>query len=526
MAVKKSITVLGVEADGLRGVRLEEDGGQWSVADQEFWPTGMGGAQSTADESGEAADAGTAREGARPSEDVGQGAARPADFDQPSDEDRYAALVEALKEAAKRFGTHEVVLSMPLKSLLVKVSRTLVEEREHLAEKADEELGKVSPFPDESPVIGMEVVAETDRELVTVFAALPSAEAEEIGDALDEAKVRVTRTDITALGWLRTLWPRIFQGNGDQGAGDAPSTLNPQSSPSSRKVVLMDFDDGWDIIVLDESSPSLLRGLGRISDPAELGREVMLSLLRAGGAAEVGEIVVFSKGGGDPAIIERLSMLAPVRSILLSNSDDLQSSSSAPSTPFGGIEGVARRTQEDATLDVTPADWAELRTEARFTKKLMVFLAAAAAGWILLMGVLVGVPCVYGQTTERQKTISKRHAKAYKEVKEMQDKVKLVQQYSDHARGSLEMLKAVSDRMPEGITLTSFSYKRGERLSVAGEAAQPTDVYDFKNALTEAETEDGEKLFTAVTLTGPSQSRGGIHKFSIDGSFVSEEEGK
>ena len=87
------------------------------------------------------------------------------------------------------------------------------------------------------------------------------------------------------------------------------------------------------------------------------------------------------------------------------------------------------------------------------------------------------------------------------------------------------MLKAVSDRMPEGITLTSFSYKRGERLSVVGEAKQPTDVYEFKNALTEAATEDDEKLFTEVTLMGPSQSRG-VHKFSIEGSFVSEEEGK
>ena len=144
---------------------------------------------------------------------------------------------------------------------------------------------------------------------------------------------------------------------------------------------------------------------------------------------------------------------------------------------------------------------------------------------MLLMGVLFGVPFVYGQMTEHQKTLSKRHAKAYKEVKEMCDKVKLVQQYSDHARGSLEMLKAVSDRMPAGITLTSFSYKRGERLSVVGEAAQPTDVYEFKNALTEAATEDGEKLFAAVTLTGPSQSRG-VHKFSIDGSFEVEEEGK
>ena len=500
--MKKEITVIGVEAEGIRGIRLEENKAEWVVADCEFWPVSGNGEQETGNrEEGES----TSSSAATPV-DENAGGGLSSDGDEQTPEDRYAATVEALKAAAKRFGTHEVVLSMPLKSLLVKVSRTSVEDRDRLFEMASEEIGAVSPFPDEMPVAGTETVAETDQELVSVFAALPEAGAAEIGDALDEAKVRVLRTDVTALGWLRTLWPQI-------------------SPDAGRKVVLMDFDDGWDMAVLDESAPSLLRGLGRMTDPAVLGREVMLSLLRAGVATETKEIVIFSKTPVDEEIVARLSQLAPVRSVPLLGNGEWGTGNGEPSALFGGVEGVARRTQEGSSLDVTPADWTELRTEARFKKKLIAFLAAAAAGWVLLMGVLFGVPFVYGQLTERQKTLSKRHARAYGEVKEMRDKVKLVQQYSDHARGSLEMLKAVSDRMPEGITLTSFTYKRGERLSIVGEAQQPTDVYAFKNALTEAATEDEEKLFTEVTLTGPSQSRG-VHKFSIEGSFVSEEEGK
>lgn len=478
--MKKSITVIGVEAEGIRGVRLEEDGAQWVIADGEFWPFGEGEEPSAA-ASGES--------------DGDQSQTAPADEDEAAPKDRYETMVHAFQGAAKRFNTHEVVLSMPLKSLLVKVARTSVEDRDHLGETANAELGSISPFPDETPATGIETVSETDKELVNVIAALPAAEASEIGDALDEAKVRVTRTDVTALGWLRTLWPRIFT-----------------QETMSRRVLLMDFDDGWDVAVLDDGAPSLLRGLGRITDPAELGREVLLSLIRSGMGAETGEIVVFSKGDVDAAIIERLKDFAPVR---IERVDE----------PEGGVEGVARRTQEGALLDVTPTDWAELRTEARFKKKLFAFIAIAAAGWGLLMGVLFGVPMVYGQMTEHQKSLSKRHATAYKEVDEMRKKVKLVQQYSDHARGALEMLKAVSDRMPEGITLTSYNYRRGERLSIVGEAAQPTDVYEFKNALTDAATEDDEKLFSVVNLTGPTQSRG-VHKFSIEGLFGAEEEGK
>ena len=482
--MKNHITVLGIEAEGIRGVRLEEEGTERTIVDSNYWP--FDGKA----EDGENASEGQAADAAAPNADQSV-----AD-DTADAPDRYAAMVEAMRDAAKRFGTREVVLSVPLSSLLVKVSRMSLEDRDHLAEKAGIELVKVSPFPDETPVTGVEMVAETDKELVTLLAAFPDAAAADIGDALDEAKVRVTRTDITAMGWLRTLWPRIFTDGASEG----------------RKVVLMDLDNGWDVTILDDGALSLLRGIGNVADAGELAREVMLSMLRAGASGKAGEIVIFSRTDVDAAFAERLEQFAPVRIERLSEE-------------YGGVEGVARRTLEGSSLDVTPQEWVELRTEARFTKKLIVFLAAAAAGWLLLMGVLFGVPFVYGHMTERQKRISKRHAVAYNEVKEMRDKVKLVQQYSDHARGSLEMLKAVSDRMPAGITLTSFNYRRGERLSIVGEAQQPTDVYEFKNALTDAATEDEEKLFAEVTLTGPSQSRG-VHKFTIEGSFEAAEDGK
>ena len=330
--MKKAITVIGVEAEGIRGIRLEENKAEWVVADCEFWPTTGNEPPADGDDASDVA-AGETPPSATAADENGQST-------DPSPEDRYVATVEALKAAAKRFGTHEMVLSMPLKSLLVKVSRTSVEDRDRLFEMASEEIGTVSPFPDETPVTGTETVAETDQELVSVFAALPEAGAAEIGDALDEAKVRVLRTDVTALGWLRTLWPQI-------------------SPDAGRKVVLMDFDDGWDMAVLDESAPSLLRGLGRMTDPAELGREVMLSLLRAGVATETKEIVIFSKTPVDEGIVKRLSQLAPVRPVSLMGNGDPSTLNSQLSTldSFGGVEGVARRTQEGSSLDVTPADW-------------------------------------------------------------------------------------------------------------------------------------------------------------------------
>ena len=41
--MKKSITVIGIESDGVRGIRLEQNGVEWAVADREFWEFGGDG---------------------------------------------------------------------------------------------------------------------------------------------------------------------------------------------------------------------------------------------------------------------------------------------------------------------------------------------------------------------------------------------------------------------------------------------------------------------------------------------------
>lgn len=488
--MKTQITVLGVEAGGVRGIRLEQNGPEWKRADSAFWPFA---AETPA---ADGADGSTALSDLGEADETGG--------------DVYSGMVEAFSDAVKRFGTREVVLSVPLSKLLVKVFRSPVDSSGVSEETALAELGGVSPFPDETPVVGTEVIAESDREVTSLIAALPESSAVDIGDALDEANVRIVRTDIASLGWLRSFWGRIYpDGNVVQ----------------SRKLVLFDnLDSGWDAVVLDCGVPSIMRGFGDIADCEELSREVMLTLIRAGAVAEASETVVFSKHAEDPQTVSQLEPFGAVRWEIIGEDAD----GNEAECRFCGVEGVAMRTAEAASLDITPAEWAELRTEARFRRKLTAFLIAAAAGWALVMGALFGVPVVYGQLADRQKAESKRHAPQYKAVKEMRDKAKLVQQYSDHARGSLEMLKAVSDRMPEGVTLTSFNYRRGDKLSLSGEAQQPTDVYEFKNALAAAETEadeDGEteKIFENVNLTGPSLSRG-VHKFSIEVNFQSEED--
>ena len=479
----KEVTVLGLEGSVLRGLRLEESGKEFAVASSETWSIA---AASDLPETPE-------------NPEVPESPGAPEDPESAAPEESAVdRLAGAFAAAVQMFGTHEFVLSLPLSKLLVETVRVPVERRDELETVANEALDRISPFPDESYRAGVEVVAETDRDVVAVVAALPDAVSLEIGDALDAAKARIVRTDATALGRLRTLWPRIVSGGA-----------------VGRRLVLMDLDDGWDFMVLDDDAPVVLRGLGTVATAAELGREVMLGLIRcesAAGPRDVGEIVVVANAAPDADVQEKLAAYGPVRVEILGEDD-----------AYAGVEGVANRTMEGTALDVTPEAWDTALKEARFKKRLTIGMAVAGGIWLLAMLVLFGVPLGFGWLTDRQKSASKRHQAIYRKVSDTKERVKLVRRYSDHARGALEMLKVISDRMPEEVTLDNLQYRRGESVRVSAKAAQPTDAYAFRDALDAATMDDDTRLFSEVILS-EVRNRGGGTGFSIEAKFTPEEE--
>ena len=320
---------------------------------------------------------------------------------------------------------------------------------------------------------GVETVAETDAEITVVAAALPEAAAEDISAALAAAKVRVTKTDVTALGRLRAFWPQICAKEG-----------------VARRLVLMNLDDGWDVIVLDDGAPVFLRGLGgEARTPDELARDVTLSLLQGeafGGAKAIDDVVVFSETPVDEATLGKLAAFGPVR-VAETAVDEFESA-----------EGVAQRATEGAACDVTPAAWAEALRETRFKKRLAIGVSAAMAVWLAAMGVFFGVPFVYGQLAARQAAQSKRHQPAFKEAKSIQTKLKMVQGYSDREHGALMLLKRITDALPgeEGdeIRLREFRYTRDDAVQLQV-IADSQSALDYQKALHELEDEDGNKLF-------------------------------
>ena len=378
----------------------------------------------------------------------------------------------------------EAVLALPLSRLVVKMVR--VPEEADAVETASGILSAISPFPDEPLTVSCETVRETEKGRVVLAAALPEGAADDIADALDAAKINVTRVDILSLGELRGLWSQLSDGR-----------------VGVRRLVLLKSVDCLSLFVLDDDQPSAVRA---ITSEGDLRREVMLSLLEAedfGGAKPLSEIESFAPGRSLEVGEDRVAL---------------------------ALKGVEERSGELSSIDALPGSWREVLEETRFKAKLKKFLAIAGGIWAFVMLVLFGVPVVFGLLTDRQKGLCREHSRQYKSVLAMKEKVDLVRKYSDHARGALETMKMVSDLLPlpEGsdsscIELNSWNFKRedGERsggVKFSGEADSTALVYQFKDALVDC------GLFAQVDLQGPSAGKGGRQRFDIDCRFEGEEQ--
>lgn len=403
--------------------------------------------------------------------------------------------------------SREAVLALPLNRLLVKMVRVAPDEDPVAV--SEPILKAMSPFPDDALTVSCEIVRDDEKGRVVIAAALPESAADDIGEALDAEKLSVVRIDSLVLGQLRGVW-------------------NTLGESSTRRLVLFDSPDCLSCIVLDRDQPSAIRA---ITDRTNLWREVTLSLLEAedfGGAKKIDEIIVVSTDAAEPTDsagttdpidpkdskdpFNSLAAFAPIRRITVGSD--------------AALVGVAERSEDEGALNALPESWRELLEETRFKAKLIKYLAIAGGVWLLIMAVLFGVPTVYNFMTSHQKSLSKQHQRQYTAVKEMKAKVDLIHKYSDHARGALEIMKALSDRLPEGITLSAWNYKRDEGVRVTGDSETAEAAYAFKDAMDEmsdGEEGEGERIFGTVDLNGPNASKGG-YRFDLDCQYKTEDE--
>lgn len=413
-----------------------------------------------------------------------------------AEESKIAVFKDGVLEFPVAGKGREAVLALSLDRLLAKVLRTSSPEPGAAEAAAAEALKAMSPYPDEPLTVSCETMAEDVGGRTVFAAALPEGSVEDIGEALDASKVDIRRVDALSLGALHSL---------------AAGYL----TDGARRLVLLNDGTCTAAYVMDGAVPAAARAL---APGCDIRREATLLLLEAEDAAGPAPLaqILAERGTCD----ESLEDLAPVSEI--------------PEGAADAVAGVAARDREAGVLDALPAGWAEVLAESRFKRKMKIALSIAAAVWLAAVGVMAGVPQYRKYKTASFDTMRKEHRTAFRNASEIKRQVEAVRSVSNHDQGALETLRVAASVLPDGVTLSKWNFKRGDRLSFSGVADDGNQqlVYSFKDGLAgvalsqvSGNEDDGDTLFfTEVALPKGVVSRGGKAAFDIECDFKPKEE--
>ena len=407
-----------------------------------------------------------------------------------TENDEWPVFWEELTQKELR-DADKVVLGVPTSSLMVKLLKFPVAAGEDLSDAISLQMDKLSPLSADELTYGYEIIAESNDEITVLAAALPNSYFEALEGPLKACGVKSLRIDAALLGW----WHAIRAHEELQDA-------------AGRCILLVRVADEWDLMILDNGVPIFIRGLGVIETAEDLVREVMLSMLHAEAehaSLPLNKVVMASAHTlpGSSASLQDLTGMA-VRQISL------------PDENIDAL-GIAWRTvdaQMAVALDLTPAAWKQQAASAVTQRRFLFGLGAAVAVWVISAAVLWGGPVVLEKLVKWREQQIQKIASDYKQVANAMERVKLIRNYMDRSNSVLESMRTVVISQPEGVDLTSLTYRRGESIKVSGEALDPSNVYAFKDGI-ENNPPFGICTLGAVSYDGVRRK----HRFELEARF-------
>ena len=463
---------------------------------------------------------------------------RPAKSGYEVDEHRAAEIVPAgtsldfaaaeTSVAIKNICGHikgDLCAGLPSDKTLMRVVDLPTSDPAEMKGMADLQVDKFSPFPVEQMAVALEVLSQKEKVSRVLIVAVQREIVESFGKALGAAGLLPHWIDVQVMGWWSLLK--------EQGA----------IPEKGRKVILLLEKNGTELIVCQDGIPVVFRSLGSgqglsedeyFSELADETAYTLTTLEAERGAADgvkiglwygaaklppkvVGPNDVPPKaqlpGGGPPAVlVEKLREACSV---------EVESQSLDSLPPL--TEGLARRTAEkgDTALNLAPPEWRTQESGRRTKKSLLIASVAFLVIWLAGVFTFVGGLKIQESRRDQLKASVAVLEQSAMKVKELKDRITSFEQYADRSRSALECLREITAVLPQGVDLSSFSYKKGSSLSLRGECASPEPIYSYVQALQQS------PLFTEVKTEGVRSKMGpsGVQKseFSLTASLPGEE---
>jgi hypothetical protein len=371
-----------------------------------------------------------------------------------------------------------VSVALPTDRLLLRVLDLPTTDASELGDMIALQVDKFSPFPIESMVVSHEVLKRGESSSLVLVAAARETEIDAAGELLREAGIAPRRVDAAAMGWWQVV----------RDSGKVPD--------SGRRVLILLDTGAPEMIVVQDGIPVLFRALSGAGAPdtregaADLADEIAYALMS----------IELEHGGGAATTVQIGHVQAEPQFLrtALAERCDCAVEAFPLSELRGPAEGIARRaTARVPALDLTPPAWREAEHSHEFRRRMIAAVAVIVATWLAALGVLLGGLAWHKVKLARLNTVVESWREPAAEVRRMRDRVFMIERYRQMKTSALECLREVSGAMPDGVLLTSFTYRKGDSVRISGEADAVGVVYAFKNKLDESD------LFAASSLTGP-----------------------
>ncbi len=365
-----------------------------------------------------------------------------------------------------------VWLTLPASQALLRVVTLPTTEASELQDMAALQLDKFSPFPAESMVMAVEVIERQEKATRVLIAAAQRDTIAAQATPLLAAGLLPAGVGVDVLGWWQNL----------KAAG--------KLAEHGGELIIILTSAGADLLALHNGHPLLFRTLTQnLTGSAELIEELDFALLSL--EAEWGEEAPKLSVWRAPDVPEALSDAIHAHTGMRVTIHDL---TTLPKL----TEGVAQRASEatEATINLVLPDWLTEARQRVVRRRLTIAGSVVGGLWLLAMAGLMGYSSWQkSQVASMQREQARLEAPAA-EVRRQQELIKVLQQYADPPGSALECLREISTALPEDVKVTSFTFSKGDKIALRGEADEAKSIYAFQQGL------KGASRFKAVQLHG------------------------
>jgi Tfp pilus assembly PilM family ATPase len=414
----------------------------------------------------------------------------PKSGDTEDDVDRDEIVAEVLQEHSGRF-KGRISLAIPTDQVLLKVLELPGVDDEDLPGMVEIQADKLSPFPIENMVVSHEVLQRTDESTRVLVAAVQVSTVEAIGSKLRDLGLTVRRVDVEVMGW----WSALQDSEALETTGSQVIILLSGQTPT--------------IVLASDGVPQIIRsiktcaGLEGEALAEALGHELNFTLMSRelmGDAQAIPPISVFTAEDSTTAFEEALRE-ASGATLKVVGLDTL--SSCAQGVAHRATRSQGGSAEARGLLDLAPPSWRNEQQSALFKKKMIRAAVGIVGLWLLIVGGFMGFLYLENHRLAELKAEHAAVNEPARQVRLLRRRARMIEAYVDHSESALECLREISMLQPDGIELTSYSYRKDDAVKITALGKAVGLVYDFQSRLVASE------FFPNPILKGPRTTKKG-----------------